>query len=151
MGNTALIERWEYNRLDDPTEEQLEVLGLSGWDLVSVSTFEVGGGAVINGMGGERYRVHFRHTFKRPARQRCPGCKDLVRMDGGACTSCGTSVEPHPNFLRVQGLLADQEQGISDEQLAVNYGISFKWNLYHWNRREFKSLSAAIEAARAAK
>ena len=146
---TTPIETWEYKRIDDPTDAQLDDLGMTGWELVGVSTYEIGGGAVINGLGGERYRVHFRHSFKRPARQRCPACAGLVVMAGGNCNACGATVEPHPSFARIQGLVKKEEIVMSQERLVALYGITFKWNLYHWNGREFKTLDAAIEAARA--
>ena len=110
------------------------------WELVGVSTYEIGGGAVINGLGGERYRVHFRHSFKRPARQRCPACAGLVVMAGGNCNACGATVEPHPSFARIQGLVKKEEIVMSQERLVALYGITFKWNLYHWNSRRFYNL-----------
>ena len=56
---------WEYRVLIDASVRQLDAEGADGWELVSVSSYQTGGGFTLNGLGGERYTVHQQYTFKR--------------------------------------------------------------------------------------
>lgn len=57
--------RWEYLSVVDAQDETLNKLGDEGWEMVNMVSYQTGGGLTINGVGGEKYVVHFRYAFKR--------------------------------------------------------------------------------------
>lgn len=56
--------KFEYLILEDVSEEELDIRGANGWELVNFASYSVGGG----GMGVTAYRVHLRYVFKRELR-----------------------------------------------------------------------------------
>ena len=53
--------KFEYLILEDVSEEELDIRGANGWELVNFASYSVGGG----GMGVTAYKVHLRYVFKR--------------------------------------------------------------------------------------
>lgn len=61
----STLDKWEYQQVQDASNEVLNELGAAGWELVGIASYDVGGGLTINGLGGEKYTVHICYIFKR--------------------------------------------------------------------------------------
>jgi hypothetical protein len=67
------IARWEYMRLREPDKEQLSALGLRGWELVSVVSYET------KGTFESGITVHLQYVFKRQIVENPPELKTQLK------------------------------------------------------------------------
>lgn len=56
---------WEHKLFIDLSIEDLTQLGLDGWEMVGLTSYQTGGGFSVNGTGGSSYSVHVQYAFKR--------------------------------------------------------------------------------------
>jgi hypothetical protein len=65
----SVYDQWEYLQVlsdDLGNYGGLNNLGLQGWELVAVTSYQEGGGMVIGGVGGSKYIIKAMYVFKRP-------------------------------------------------------------------------------------
>lgn len=62
----TLKPQWEYLKLVDVSIERLNAVGVEGWELVGLTSYQTGGGMTFDGVGGSKYTVHVEYLLKRP-------------------------------------------------------------------------------------
>lgn len=69
----SILDKWEYQQIQDASKEVLNKLGAEGWELIGIASYDVGGGMTVNGLGAAKYTVHISYVFKRrlPMLKKC--------------------------------------------------------------------------------